>query len=127
MTPTAASNVNTSATSPQQRPAAAPTTAQPISILRQPPAITTSDSMNQSPANEATVPQSPSAPPHLRIVPHFDSPRSLHFEPIERDVPEETTIKIGRFTDRVFMANRITFKSKVVSRGHAEIWTEGGK
>ncbi|RUS25843.1 hypothetical protein BC938DRAFT_471572 [Jimgerdemannia flammicorona] len=89
--------------------------------------------MNQvtasSPTNEGAVPYSSAgpAPPHMRIVPHLDSPRSLHFDVIDRDVPESTLIKIGRFTDRVFMPNRITFKSKVVSRGHAEIWTDGGK
>lgn len=36
-------------------------------------------------------------------------------------------LKIGRFTDRFLTSNRITFRSKVVSRGHAEIWSTGGK
>ncbi|KAG2182553.1 hypothetical protein INT43_007484 [Umbelopsis isabellina] len=65
--------------------------------------------------------------PHIRIVPHLESTRSLVFGVIERDVPENTLLKIGRFTDKMFLPNRITFKSKVVSRGHAEIWTEQGK
>ncbi|CAG8580232.1 19786_t:CDS:2 [Racocetra fulgida] len=65
--------------------------------------------------------------PAIRIVPHIDGPRSLHFDIIEREVPEGVLIKIGRFTDKTQAPNRVTFKSKVVSRGHAEIWTEGGK
>lgn len=36
-------------------------------------------------------------------------------------------LKIGRFTDKYSSPTRITFKSKVVSRGHAEIWTKNGK
>lgn len=62
---------------------------------------------------------------HLRIVPHLDSsPNSLVFNIIERDLFSDTVIKIGRFTDRFYNLDRITFKSKVVSRGHAEIWVE---
>jgi pSer/pThr/pTyr-binding forkhead associated (FHA) protein len=59
----------------------------------------------------------------IRIVPHLDSSHSLVFNIIERDLfnNDTTVLKIGRFTDRFFDMNRITFKSKVVSRGHAEI------
>ncbi|CBQ73748.1 related to component of the spindle assembly checkpoint dma1 [Sporisorium reilianum SRZ2] len=120
----------------------------------------------------------------IRLVPHLEAARSLHFEPIERDLKEgANAVKVGRFTDRqpsnrepvaatlaggANEANssgefgstshvqssrgqpgarggaipisgshggggridsaRIAFKSKVVSRGHAEIWCEpGGK
>ncbi|CAG8443192.1 6200_t:CDS:2 [Funneliformis caledonium] len=66
-------------------------------------------------------------PPAIRIVPHIEGPRSLHFDIIEREIPEGVVIKIGRFTDKAHVPNRVTFKSKVVSRGHAEIWCEGGK
>ncbi|KAF8981682.1 hypothetical protein BGZ46_002404, partial [Entomortierella lignicola] len=65
--------------------------------------------------------------PHIRIVPHLDAPRSLHFEVVDKDVPEGFVLKIGRFTDKQSLPNRVTFKSKVVSRGHAEIFTENGK
>ncbi|KAF9938729.1 hypothetical protein BGZ67_010493 [Mortierella alpina] len=65
--------------------------------------------------------------PHIRIVPHLDAPRSLHFEVVDKDVPEGFVLKIGRFTDKQALPNRVTFKSKVVSRGHAEIFTENGK
>lgn len=68
-----------------------------------------------------------SAPCHLRIVPHLDSTRSLVFGIIERDVTDDTLLKIGRFTDKYISPTRITFKSKVVSRGHAEIWAKNGK
>ncbi|KAK4056017.1 hypothetical protein OIO90_003012 [Microbotryomycetes sp. JL221] len=72
----------------------------------------------------------------LRLVPHLESSRSLHFEPVDRDLTPQRVIKVGRFTDRSQQqtttnpsdASRIAFKSKVVSRGHAEIWVdEAGK
>ena len=124
----------------------------------------------------------------IRLVPHLEATRSLHFEPIERDLVEgAVAVKIGRFTDRInpgaganasgmdgaafggasvvnglstgnnsalttsgssggvpgarggaipssaggggrVDSSRIAFKSKVVSRGHAEVWCEtGGK
>ncbi|PWN38030.1 uncharacterized protein FA14DRAFT_116601, partial [Meira miltonrushii] len=72
----------------------------------------------------------------VRLVPHLEATRSLHFEPIERDLIEGAmAVKIGRFTDPIPSATggagrvdtgRIAFKSKVVSRGHAEIWSESG-
>jgi len=65
--------------------------------------------------------------PALRIVPHIEGSRSLHFNIIEREVPEDVVIKIGRFTDKAHVPNRVAFKSKVVSRGHAEIWCSEGK
>lgn len=64
---------------------------------------------------------------HIRIVPHLDTSHSLVFDIIERDLLSNTVLKIGRFTDRFFNMDRITFKSKVVSRGHAEIWVENDK
>lgn len=113
---------------------------------------------------------SPQAGVHrIRLVPHLEATRSLHFEPIERDVREgASAVKIGRFTDRAPGAAaeeapfttgaggagssrgvlgaapgnrggavptsaggggrvdsaRIAFKSKVVSRVHAEVWCE---
>ncbi|CAO3612648.1 unnamed protein product [Cunninghamella blakesleeana] len=64
---------------------------------------------------------------HIRIVPHLDTSQSLVFNVIERDISEGTIIKIGRFTDKYLSPTRITFKSKVVSRGHAEIFIKNGK
>ncbi|KAF9902343.1 hypothetical protein EC991_005015 [Linnemannia zychae] len=77
-------------------------------------------------ASTSNATTSPSAP-HIRIVPHLDAPRSLHFDVVDKDVPEGFVLKIGRFTDKQALPNRVTFKSKVVSRGHAEIFTEQGK
>ncbi|KAI9254450.1 hypothetical protein BDA99DRAFT_158014 [Phascolomyces articulosus] len=82
---------------------------------------------NDTTISETNEDGTPPPPPHIRIVPHLDSPRSLVFSVIERDVRQDTILKIGRFTERFLSPNRITFRSKVVSRGHAEIWTEGGK
>ncbi|KAI0338436.1 hypothetical protein BDW22DRAFT_1338073 [Trametopsis cervina] len=72
----------------------------------------------------------------IRLVPHLDSRRSLKFEPIVRDIREgEPALRIGRFTDRSGLglaaanalgSNKLAFKSKVVSRAHAEIWVESG-
>ncbi|GAA5870740.1 hypothetical protein JCM1840_006789 [Sporobolomyces johnsonii] len=71
----------------------------------------------------------------LRLVPHLESSRSLHFEPVERDVAAFAIVRVGRFTDRSHHHQsqiastptepaRVAFKSKVVSRGHAEIWVD---
>ena len=71
-------------------------------------------------------------------MPHLDSRRSLRFDPITRDVVEgDAALRIGRFTERSGIAvsqanalnsNKLAFKSKVVSRAHAEVWCDhGGK
>ncbi|KAJ7614546.1 hypothetical protein FB45DRAFT_255324 [Roridomyces roridus] len=70
----------------------------------------------------------------IRLVPHLESRRSLRFDAIARDLRAgDTALRIGRFTDRSGMGlagvnalntNKIAFKSKVVSRAHAEIWVE---
>jgi len=72
----------------------------------------------------------------IRLVPHLDSRRSLRFDPIIRDVVEgDPALRIGRFTERSGMhisqanalnSNKLAFKSKVVSRAHAEVWCEAG-
>jgi hypothetical protein len=67
-------------------------------------------------------------PPHVRIVPSLESPgQSLIFSVIEMDLENGYLVKIGRFTDRRNVPNRVTFRSKVVSRAHAEMWSEGRK
>lgn len=73
----------------------------------------------------------------IRLVPHLDSRRTLRFEPITRDLKDDDPpLRIGRFTDRAgaglaaqnpLNSNKLAFKSKVVSRAHAEIWIENGK
>ncbi|KAH9042617.1 SMAD/FHA domain-containing protein [Lactarius pseudohatsudake] len=96
----------------------------------------------QPPAMPAlsNVPLITSAPVshRIRLVPHLDSRRSLRFDPITRDVVEgDPALRIGRFTERsgigiaqanALNSNKLAFKSKVVSRAHAEVWCElGGK
>ncbi|KAI5480470.1 zinc finger, RING-type and FHA domain containing protein [Pseudohyphozyma bogoriensis] len=79
-------------------------------------------------ADGASTPSNAAATHRIRIVPHLESSRSLHFEPIDRDLAGFTVLKVGRFTDRSHSGGgdplRIAFKSKVVSRGHAEIWCD---
>lgn len=68
------------------------------------------------------------SPTHrIRLVPHLDSFRALCFEPITCDLRDgDTPLCIGRFTDQSD-ASKLGFKSKVVSRAHAEIWSDNGK
>lgn len=72
----------------------------------------------------------------IRLVPYLETSTSFTFEPIVRDAIEGgSALRVGRFTDRYATmscapsapnASRITFRSKVVSRCHAEIWVEEG-
>ncbi|KAJ2802474.1 hypothetical protein H4R21_002405 [Coemansia helicoidea] len=58
----------------------------------------------------------------------MDMRKDLYFEVMDRDVPENTVLKVGRFTEKVSQQmSRIAFKSKVVSRSHAEVWSENGR
>lgn len=89
-----------------------------------------------APAPAASQPQGPTH--RIRMVPHIDSRRALRFDPITRDLREgDAPLRIGRFTDRSGLglsainavgSNKLAFKSKVVSRAHAEVWADvGGK
>ncbi|KAL1744909.1 hypothetical protein HDZ31DRAFT_82307 [Schizophyllum fasciatum] len=104
-----------------------------------------------APTGATTAPSTPAVahPPHaganananslahrIRLVPHLESRRSLRFDAISRDLKEgDPPLRIGRFTDRSGMglaavnalgSNKLAFKSKVVSRAHAEVWVEPG-
>ena len=65
----------------------------------------------------------------IRLVPHLElSQRSLHFEPLHRKITQQAGLQIGRFNERINGQPReergdlrVTFRSKVVSRTHAEI------
>ncbi|KAI8878188.1 hypothetical protein K501DRAFT_33354 [Backusella circina FSU 941] len=79
-------------------------------------------SMN-SRSNNNSVMDSQQESVHVRIVPHIDNPsRSLVFSIIDRDLEAGHVVRVGRFTDRIATQNHISFKSKVVSRTHCEIW-----
>ena len=95
----------------------------------------------QPPPTGATTTTTAAAPNHntphrIRLVPHLDTRRSLRFDAISRDLKEgDPSLRIGRFTDRSGMglaavnalgSNKLAFRSKVVSRAHAEIWVESG-
>ncbi|KAL0084450.1 hypothetical protein J3Q64DRAFT_1699818 [Phycomyces blakesleeanus] len=61
---------------------------------------------------------------HVRIVPNIeDASRCVVFDIVDREFQPGTSIKIGRFTDR-HTSSHMSFKSKVVSRAHCEIWSE---
>lgn len=61
---------------------------------------------------------------HVRIVPNIENPsRALIFEILDRELAAGSVIKLGRFTDRPSgCVECMSFKSKVVSRSHCEIW-----
>ncbi|KAI9140326.1 hypothetical protein BKA69DRAFT_1125752 [Paraphysoderma sedebokerense] len=66
--------------------------------------------------------------PRIRIVPVLNENfRGLSFPIVERSVPNGLTIRIKRYVDKpgLDFTNCITFRSKVVSRQHAELWSEG--
>ncbi|CDH51994.1 smad fha domain-containing protein [Lichtheimia corymbifera JMRC:FSU:9682] len=84
---------------------------------------TTSTSM--SPAASSSSSSTNNVSVHVRIVPSIENPRrSLIFDVVDREIKAGTVVKIGRFTDRSVTANHISFKSKVVSRTHCEIWVD---
>lgn len=66
--------------------------------------------------------------PRIRLVPNVGlSSRSFVFDIIDRELEPGVMYRIGRFSDRNSIEQRLSFKSKVVSRNHAELWTEQGK
>lgn len=74
---------------------------------------------------------------HLSPVhPLSTPPQSFHFDPIDRDLFENVTLKIGRQVNKGGVNARdslvggrecVWFKSKVVSRNHAEVWVKDGE
>ncbi|MCO5556064.1 hypothetical protein L7F22_009608 [Adiantum nelumboides] len=185
-------NVSGNQSSSQRSSVALPASGTMLNVVGDTPSGNSSTNNINSSSNEATRQSNESSSQNnqahrVRLVPHLEATRSLHFEPIERDLIEGAmAVKIGRFTDRgqgaqgnanestgASVANgstvglssitasasavgstanstintpgarggaipsatggagrvdtgRIAFKSKVVSRGHAEIWSESG-
>ncbi|KAI8379217.1 uncharacterized protein BYT42DRAFT_568033 [Radiomyces spectabilis] len=101
-----------------------PTTAETRAARR----CTIADPMQLSPCEQpAPLPSNQTRTPsiHVRIVPSIENPsRSLIFDIVDRELEAGLYIKIGRFTDRITSPNHISFKSKVVSRAHCELWLE---
>lgn len=91
---------------------------------------------SSSPSSAAAAVSIPCFPPpepscesniktRVRIVPSLDTTnRCVVFNIIDRELTPGTIVRIGRFTDRGGDENRLTFKSKVVSRSHCEIWVD---
>ncbi|KDQ53952.1 hypothetical protein JAAARDRAFT_418897 [Jaapia argillacea MUCL 33604] len=86
------------------------------------------------PRSNLTPPQTGTTQSYrIRLVPQVDT---IRFDPISRDLKlGDAPLRIGRFTDSLgsdvevsnaLGSNKLVFKSKVVSRSHAEIWVEGG-
>ncbi|PPQ78464.1 hypothetical protein CVT25_011859 [Psilocybe cyanescens] len=100
------------------------------------PFTSTPLSQQNTNATPAATGSSSHAHHRIRLVPHLDTRRSLRFDAISRDLKEgDPALRIGRFTDRSGLglaavnalgSNKLAFRSKVVSRAHAEIWVENG-
>ncbi|KAI9266449.1 hypothetical protein BDA99DRAFT_436682 [Phascolomyces articulosus] len=67
---------------------------------------------------------------HIRLVPHVTYNSQCHvFDVIERSLQQGVILKLGRYNNnrRTNNSNHLSFKSKVVSRSHAELWCENGR
>jgi pSer/pThr/pTyr-binding forkhead associated (FHA) protein len=97
-----------------------------------------------APAPTSSVPATPSASAtgaapaatadgklSIRIVPAMDSftRLPLRFDPIDRKVDDGEVLVVGRHTDRLVSEhpNAVVFRSKVVSRNHAKMWSSNGQ
>ena len=89
------------------------------------------------PPSNIPVPTTTDATHRIRLVSHLN-PLTFPFDPITRDVVEgDPALQIGRLKERPGVAisqanapnsNNLLFRSKVVSRFHADVWCEpGGK
>lgn len=127
---------------PSTAQSSSPPVVQPVTAPSSPPPTATSSAMPlavppQLHRGPSSTSSSPNQTHRIRLVPHLDSRRTLRFEPITRDLKDDDPpLRIGRFTDRsgiglnaanLLSSNKLAFKSKVVSRSHAEIWIESGK
>jgi hypothetical protein len=72
----------------------------------------------------------------LHLTPSPSTPLPFHFDPIDRDLFENVVLKIGRQVNKGGVNARdslhggrdcVWFKSKVVSRNHAEVWVRDGQ
>lgn len=128
--------------STNQTPSPPAPVVQPVAAPSSPPPTATSPAMPLAAPPQvnrglSSTSSSPNQTHRIRLVPHLDSRRTLRFEPITRDLrDDDPPLRIGRFTDRsgigfnaanLLSSNKLAFKSKVVSRSHAEIWLESGK
>jgi hypothetical protein len=61
---------------------------------------------------------------HIKLVPNVGTTnRCFVFDVVDRELESGgPPLKLGRYSDRTVVSDRLSFKSKVVSRYHAEIW-----
>ncbi|CAO3616750.1 unnamed protein product [Mucor hiemalis] len=94
------------------------------------PTPSTGNTINHTtPANTSTfdLPQKV----HIKLVPNVGmTSRCFVFDVVDHELESGgAPLKLGRYSDRTIVSDRLSFKSKVVSRYHAEIWLseEDGK
>lgn len=62
---------------------------------------------------------------HIRLLPNIGlNSRCFVFDIIDRVLTPTTVLKVGRYSERHSTHDRVCFKSKVVSRTHAELWID---
>ncbi|KAL0075393.1 hypothetical protein J3Q64DRAFT_1823626 [Phycomyces blakesleeanus] len=67
-------------------------------------------------------------PVTIKLVPNVNTAGPCFvFNVVERVLEPGFTYPIGRFSDRANISHGVSFKSKVVSRAHAQMWTENSK
>ncbi|KAG2201168.1 hypothetical protein INT46_001135 [Mucor plumbeus] len=88
----------------------------------------------QNPISVSTLIPTPTPPPtttniehkkvHIKLVPNVGMiSRCFVFDVVDRELESGgSVLKLGRYSDRTVVSDRLSFKSKVVSRYHAEIW-----
>lgn len=65
---------------------------------------------------------------HIRLLPNIGmNSRCFMFDIIDRVLTPTTVLQMGRYSERHVLHNRLSFKSKVVSRIHAELWMDEEK
>ncbi|KAK4520921.1 uncharacterized protein ATC70_006804 [Mucor velutinosus] len=99
--------------------------------LRRP--TTTSSALSITPPITAPIAPVPTPPSttaierkkvHIKLVPNVGmTNRCFVFDVVDRELESGgSVLKLGRYSDRTVVSDRLSFKSKVVSRYHAEIW-----
>lgn len=95
-----------------------------------PPSITSimPCKLSTSSVSRSLKKQATSGCPHIRLVPNLGPvDQNFVFDIIKRELKPGVSYRIGRFSEKNFIEPKLSFKSKVVSRNHAELWTEQGK
>lgn len=101
----------------RQSSAPRPTSSRSESTTRRRATIAASSNILQQPSDGIKF--------HVRIVPNIENPsRSLIFDIVDRELEVGSVIRIGRYSERHSNLNCMSFKSKVVSRCHSEVWVE---